>query len=252
MENSTTSSPSKRRAALAPLDANALSSPSKPAAKGSSTPLGRRMAEAYAASAMIAAAAGGSSPRPVKRVCLEGGSNRSRSRTPEEEDESSLFDNNDNSWATNTTPDVSPAPRILTRDEAREKAEILRLRLGLAGYKVRTGQTSVPLANLVAKPLPRSTHARRRVQQDTLPTHKDDAAPTHKDDEETRKEEAAGDDVEDDGEEVELPPLRRAAAVEATPRRREIVEEDAALTSSALRGGAASGLLSLARGGSSD
>ncbi|KAK0629832.1 hypothetical protein B0T17DRAFT_200416 [Bombardia bombarda] len=36
----------------------------------------------------------------------------------------------------------------LTREEAREKAEILRLRLGLANYKVRTGQTDVPLERL--------------------------------------------------------------------------------------------------------
>ncbi|GAB1320736.1 hypothetical protein MFIFM68171_10946 [Madurella fahalii] len=43
----------------------------------------------------------------------------------------------------------SPAPR-LTRDQAREKAEILRLRLGLASYKVRTGQTDVPLERLQA------------------------------------------------------------------------------------------------------
>ncbi|KAF4121119.1 hypothetical protein GMORB2_2081 [Geosmithia morbida] len=33
-------------------------------------------------------------------------------------------------------------------------SEILRLRLSLASYKVRTGQTCVPLADLVVKPLP--------------------------------------------------------------------------------------------------
>lgn len=32
--------------------------------------------------------------------------------------------------------------------------EILRLRLGLASYKLRTGQTSVPLDDLQARPLP--------------------------------------------------------------------------------------------------
>lgn len=70
-----------------------------------------------------------------------------------------------------------PRASVLTREQAREvnisprhppndffhtfanlfvyqRAEILRLRLGLASYKLRTGQTSVPLANLQAKPLP--------------------------------------------------------------------------------------------------
>ncbi|KAL1837479.1 hypothetical protein VTJ49DRAFT_3740 [Mycothermus thermophilus] len=44
---------------------------------------------------------------------------------------------------------VTPARR-LTREQAREKAEILRLRLGLASYKVRTGQTDMPLDQLEA------------------------------------------------------------------------------------------------------
>lgn len=44
------------------------------------------------------------------------------------------------------------ARRIHT--DTTQKAEILRLRLGLAGYKVRTGQTTVPLDELVRKPLP--------------------------------------------------------------------------------------------------
>lgn len=44
-----------------------------------------------------------------------------------------------------------------------QKAEILRLRLGLAGYKLRTGQTSVPLSELQRKPLPPSTATRRRA-----------------------------------------------------------------------------------------
>ncbi|KAL2123959.1 hypothetical protein VTJ04DRAFT_324 [Mycothermus thermophilus] len=42
------------------------------------------------------------------------------------------------------------AVRRLTREQAREKAEILRLRLGLASYKVRTGQTDMPLDHLEA------------------------------------------------------------------------------------------------------
>lgn len=35
-----------------------------------------------------------------------------------------------------------------------QKAEILRLRLGLASYKLRTGQTDVPLERLQIKPIP--------------------------------------------------------------------------------------------------
>ncbi|KAK4193644.1 hypothetical protein QBC35DRAFT_2382 [Podospora australis] len=39
---------------------------------------------------------------------------------------------------------IPPRPR-LTREQARQKAEIIRSRLELANYKVRTGQTDVPL-----------------------------------------------------------------------------------------------------------
>ncbi|KAK7917964.1 hypothetical protein PG985_009838 [Apiospora marii] len=47
----------------------------------------------------------------------------------------------------------SRALSSLTREEARQKAEILRLRLGLARYKVRTGQTDVPLERLQRRPV---------------------------------------------------------------------------------------------------
>ena len=75
-----------------------------------------------------------------------------------------------------------------------QKAQILRLRLGLANYKLRTGQTDVPLAEL--KPV----HGGVKLK------------PT-------------------------MTPRKRLAGV-------------ASLTNSARRGGAASGLLSLARGDS--
>ncbi|KAM0324367.1 hypothetical protein ACHAQA_008148 [Verticillium albo-atrum] len=45
-----------------------------------------------------------------------------------------------------------PAP--MTREQAREKAQILRLRLGLANYKLRTGQVDVPLERLQRRPVP--------------------------------------------------------------------------------------------------
>ena len=114
----------------------------------------------------------------------------SRTHSP---DASSVFDaegQEDATWVTTATePDVGamvpvvvaarpPPPRVvLTREQAREvrfpdtilgiestkrltdgvgkqKVEILRLRLGLASYKLRTGQVSVPLADLQARPLP--------------------------------------------------------------------------------------------------
>ncbi|RYP69410.1 hypothetical protein DL770_008247 [Monosporascus sp. CRB-9-2] len=50
-------------------------------------------------------------------------------------------------------PPPPPQRPPMTREEARQKAEILRLRLGLASYKVRTGQTDVPLERLQVRPL---------------------------------------------------------------------------------------------------
>ncbi|KAK7225513.1 hypothetical protein V2G26_013516 [Clonostachys chloroleuca] len=140
-----TKSPTKRRA-LAALDANALASPKPPlqlksTAKSPVKQIKRPLEEPMAAAAM--------SPLPKKRACFE--DDLSRSQSPEA---SSIFDTsaNDSSWA--TEPEASPAPRVMTRQQAMEKAEILRLRLGLASYKFRTGQTSVPLANLQKMPLP--------------------------------------------------------------------------------------------------
>ncbi|CAJ2506867.1 Uu.00g080530.m01.CDS01 [Anthostomella pinea] len=89
---------------------------------------------------------------------------RPRSNSP---NESSMFDNstaNASQVTAITEPDAelaaSPLPvpprrqRTLTREDARQKAETLRLRLGLASYKVRTGQTDVPLERLQVKPIP--------------------------------------------------------------------------------------------------
>ncbi|KAL2181918.1 uncharacterized protein P884DRAFT_188830 [Thermothelomyces heterothallicus CBS 202.75] len=130
------------------------------------------------AAAAEAEAAEGGEPA-AKRACLDGmredgqsppsststtrttGTTRHRSASP---DTPSVFDNSavDNSQltiltepdATGPNPAPVPAPRArprLTREQAREKAEILRLRLGLASYKVRTGQTDVPLERLEAR-----------------------------------------------------------------------------------------------------
>lgn len=113
-----------------------------------------------------------------------------------------------------------------------QKAEILRLKLGLASYKVRTGQTDVPLAELVAKPLPRDASAGR--------------SNTQQQQQQQDQENSGG----DGGEALELPLLRRVEedGTMATPKRQMALKDDERLTSSALRGGAANGLLSLARG----
>ncbi|CAK7231923.1 hypothetical protein SEUCBS140593_008086 [Sporothrix eucalyptigena] len=85
---------------------------------------------------------------------------------------SSVFDLSamvDTSQATNITePDVdvpraaNNVSRTLTREQSRQRAEILKLRLGLARYKVRTGQVDVPLEHLRVVP---SASAAQRQQQ---------------------------------------------------------------------------------------
>ncbi|RFU73557.1 whi5 like domain-containing [Trichoderma arundinaceum] len=182
------SSPMKRRAVLGSLDANAaLSTPisNKTIMIGSSmllTPsallVSSPLLEVESAKGKKRVAEGDTEEvvdeSPVaKKTCVDGAT---RSRSPSIET-SSLFDTSsgDASWATSTTePDLIAAataavplattrPRALTREQAREKAEILRLRLGLAGYKLRTGQTTIPLSELQPKPLPPSTTTRRRA-----------------------------------------------------------------------------------------
>jgi hypothetical protein len=192
-------------------------------------------------------------------------------------DTSSIFDTsaNDASWATAATDMASadllphlpvvpllPPPqqqsrRSLTREQAREKAEILRLRLGLASYKLRTGQTSVPLADLQLKPLPprvrvqgpERAHAEARTaDEEQEPQTKDE-----QDHEAGKDGSQGGGDEEDKDAAPDAPSLPRVSPSKAvaTPRRTQLLavdDEDAArLTSSALRGGAANGLLSLAR-----
>ncbi|KAL5612749.1 hypothetical protein BROUX41_004166 [Berkeleyomyces rouxiae] len=45
-----------------------------------------------------------------------------------------------------------PRSRTMSRQETRQKADALRLRLGLANYKLRTGQADVPLDKLQMRP----------------------------------------------------------------------------------------------------
>ncbi|KAH7170216.1 hypothetical protein EDB81DRAFT_155922 [Dactylonectria macrodidyma] len=173
-----TCSPTKRRA-LAPLDSNALGSPKTLFKDGKALggPLGSPVKLAGDARKRMFEVDGAASPAG-KKACL--GRDEDASSRCDSPDTSSLFDTsaNDASWATVTTePDSAPAtaaaaleripftrPRALTREQAREKAEILRLRLSLANYKVRTGQTSVPLADLQRRPMPRPDSRVVRVQ----------------------------------------------------------------------------------------
>ncbi|KAM3445476.1 hypothetical protein NHJ13734_000389 [Beauveria thailandica] len=119
---------------------------------------------------------------------------RSRTHSP---DASSVFDasaTEDATWLTAATePDVVAAqtppmvvarPGALTREQAREKVEILRLRLGLASYKLRTGQVSVPLADLQARPLPIAAGMVAPTAENTPESSQDAAATRQVDDDE--------------------------------------------------------------------
>ncbi|KAG6006662.1 hypothetical protein E4U21_006807 [Claviceps maximensis] len=186
-------SPTKSRVALAPRDVNANPSlplpkmlkdvkvPVPPSPAGTS-PLRKRVVPATVSGAKRPAEDTCSPGN--KKKCVEENTRLHRSRTSSPST-SSIFDTSaaegDASWATTTTePEindagagatgapalVAPRPRgSMTREQAREKAEILRLRLGLASYKLRTGQTGVPLADLQQKPLPPRTSI--RVQSPT-------------------------------------------------------------------------------------
>ncbi|KAF5644722.1 whi5 like domain protein [Fusarium tjaetaba] len=166
--SSSTSSPTKRRA-LAPLDSNALAAPKnlfKPALGHSPVKMaieGRKRLLDIEGSAPAA-----------KKACL--GRDEDASERSASPDVSSVFDTsaNDNSWATAATEhDTAAVPTTvqptqqtatLTRQQIRQRAETLRLRLSLANYKVRTGQTTVPLSELQQRPLPRESPRVVRVQ----------------------------------------------------------------------------------------
>jgi hypothetical protein len=168
--SSSTSSPAKRRA-LAPLDANALGTPKnlfKPTLGHSPVKMaieGRKRLLDIEGSAPAA-----------KKACL--GRDEDASERSASPDVSSVFDTsaNDASWATTTddhdtaaaapttTEQTTPQRTTLTRQQIRQRAETLRLRLSLANYKVRTGQTTVPLSELQQRPMPRESPRVVRVQ----------------------------------------------------------------------------------------
>lgn len=212
-------------------------------------------------------------PPPAKRVCTPVKPQPSLAEgeaTPAHDamddtaspEASSVFDNSavDVTTATCTTeldaevPPPSP-PRLrrptLTREEARQKAEILRLRLGLAGYKLRTGQENVPLERLQVRRIPDSVAPRppRSSADGEVRAERRESA--------TSTTEA---DTDGHHRQRQAPPVTHAHPSPAkallprlppaalnTPTRTRF-DDDERLTSSAIRGGAAKGLLSLSRG----
>lgn len=60
-------------------------------------------------------------------------------------------------------PPPASRSRPLAREQARQKAEVLRLRLGLARYKLQTGQEDVPLERLERRPLPANDNGTQQL-----------------------------------------------------------------------------------------
>lgn len=152
-----------------------------------------------------------------------------------------------------------------------QKAEILKLRLSLATYKVKTNQTDVPLDKLQIRPVPGMTQRRgpplpsmsaHTVQRTTpaqywyrsLPasqTLDKDSDDGDDDDENESVEDREG----ERGTRLEQSALLQKSGVLSTPPKRrnleeEEEEEEARLMSSGVRGGAAKGLLSLSQASS--
>ncbi|EXF75379.1 hypothetical protein CFIO01_11369 [Colletotrichum fioriniae PJ7] len=209
---------------------------------------------------------------------------RTRSASP---DTSAVFDTSAMDTSQNTTiltePDAEqqartlppPRPRrLLTREEARQKARILRLKLGLANYKLQTGQENVPLDKLEVKPRPGQqqhqpeTKMQSQTTERALPTvmvqpPSSRDGPPEKDAEEEVVEETETDEPEQTqgSDEAEV------AATQAQEKEPRTVvgvlprlETDALKAgggddndepTSAVSGGIVSSLLSLARGSSS-
>ncbi|KAH8668303.1 hypothetical protein BX600DRAFT_434852 [Xylariales sp. PMI_506] len=262
-------SPSKRRV-LGDLDANVLSpaaTPRKHQTKVttlSSSQLGqKRGAENDGHSSREPLAKRTCPPSSSKRDHSGCGKGRVHSQSPEA---SSIFDVSavDTSQATTITepdgdifrsPPRPPRRRALTREEARQKAEILRLRLGLAGYKLRTGQEDVPLERLQIRGVNNTSHRSHLLPSGSV---------AHKRGAKHEQQMGVGSDIlprsrlhcgrqahgvypiEHSPEKSVLPRLPLASL--NTPTRPRFTDDDEGLTSSAIRGGAAKGLLSLSRG----
>ncbi|CZT49249.1 uncharacterized protein RSE6_10063 [Rhynchosporium secalis] len=88
---------------------------------------------------------------------------------------------NDSQLTNITIPDdnILPPRPFLTREQLRQKAREVKLRLSLASYKVRTNQIDIPISRLEIRssttssripPLPRSTTQSSQAQQATRPS----------------------------------------------------------------------------------
>ncbi|KAF3807671.1 hypothetical protein GCG54_00007404 [Colletotrichum gloeosporioides] len=163
--------------------------------------------------------------------------------------------------ARTTTTLPPPRPRrLLTREEARQvrrdcmgdkernadwrllqKARILRLKLGLANYKLQTGQEDVPLDRLQVKPLP--GQEKRALPRVTVqPPSSRDGPP------ESEATIEADDRREEETQEEEVVVTKpEKATLPAVPEEASTAEDSA----SPVCGGAVSSLLSLARASSS-
>ncbi|KAG7138482.1 hypothetical protein HYQ46_008321 [Verticillium longisporum] len=129
----------------------------------------------------------------------------------------------------------------LTREQAREKAQILRLRLGLANYKLRTGQADVPLERLQRRPVPVPVAAERAVREASVDS--DATVEAEMEEREAESEDEAVAVVK----RAETTPDVAAAAAQVPE---SASDEDAKETKPAggvSLGGAATGLVSLAR-----
>ncbi|KAJ0346082.1 hypothetical protein KNSL1_007765 [Colletotrichum chrysophilum] len=164
---------------------------------------------------------------------------------------------------TTTTTTTLPPPRprrLLTREEARQvrrdstgdkerntdwrllqKARILRLKLGLANYKLQTGQEDVPLDRLQVKPLP--GQEKRALPRVTVqPPSSRDGPP------ESEATIEADDRREEETQEEEVVVTKpEKATLQTVPEETSTAEDSA----SPVCGGAVSSLLSLARASSS-
>ncbi|KAJ0290010.1 hypothetical protein COL940_001114 [Colletotrichum noveboracense] len=149
----------------------------------------------------------------------------------------------DQEQAARTTTTTLPPPRprrLLTREEARQKARILRLKLGLANYKLQTGQEDVPLDRLQVKPLP--GQEKRALPRVTVqPPSSRDGPP------ESEATIEADDRREETQEEEVVVPKPEKATLQTVPEETSTAEDSA----SPVCGGAVSSLLSLARASSS-
>ncbi|KXH39656.1 hypothetical protein CNYM01_13641 [Colletotrichum nymphaeae SA-01] len=211
---------------------------------------------------------------------------RTRSASPA--DTSVVFDTSAMDTSQNTTiltePDAEqartlppPRPRrLLTREEARQKARILRLKLGLANYKLQTGQENVPLDKLEVKPRSGQQQQETKTQAQTQTTERalprvmvqppsSRDGPPEKDAEEEVVEETETDEPAQSQEsaEAEVATTQAPQAQEEKESRNVVgvlprlemdnlkAGNDEDEPTSAVSGGIVSSLLSLARGSSS-